>query len=84
MTLYPGQSLVNNIGYGKNATHCNIATNVFNSDLLERPCKLESIPVEENSLARTEIIKFFRKLPFKLGTAWILGLIRYPFQKSFL
>lgn len=82
LTLYPGQSLVENIGHGKNATHCTVDSKAFNVNLLKCRLKVEQIQVEENVTARKEIIKYFRRLPLQLALAWLRALIRRPFSKN--
>jgi glycosyltransferase involved in cell wall biosynthesis len=60
LTLYPGRSLVNNIGFDEMGTHTKYF-NVYSTQLADSEIKLASIPVEENIEAKKEIEKFFRK-----------------------
>ena len=83
LTLYPGHSLVLNIGNDNTGTHCS-TTNAFTGDISNRPIKVALIPVEENLLARQLISKYFqtvhpwvmiriiRKLTNKLQRMWHL------------
>jgi len=59
LTLYPGRSLVMNIGNDNSGTHCT-ASIVFSGELAEEPVKVERIPLEENEIARQAFINFFR------------------------
>lgn len=69
LTLYPGRSLVLNIGNDGSGTHCS-ATNAFTSDISDIPVKVELIDVEENLLARRQYIRLFRiwllQVPIKI------------------
>jgi glycosyltransferase involved in cell wall biosynthesis len=82
LTLYPRQSLVENIGNDKNATHCIVDSNAFSVNLLKCRLKVERLEIEENMEARKEIIKYFRRLPFQLVLAWVTGLIRHSFSRN--
>lgn len=59
LTLYPGRSLVWNIGNDSSGTHCS-TTDAYTGEISNSPVKLVLIPIEENLLAREEIVKFFR------------------------
>ena len=58
-TLYPGKSLVSNIGVDASGTHCN-TTSMFDSDLATEPVRITKIPVVENAEALAAIERFFR------------------------
>jgi GR25 family glycosyltransferase involved in LPS biosynthesis len=60
-TLYPGRSLVKNIGMGKMSTHTK-KTNVYDVELSSKPIKVEKIEVRENEFAKREIEKYFRSI----------------------
>ncbi|MBU8902763.1 MAG: glycosyltransferase, partial [Victivallales bacterium] len=75
LTLYPGRSLVANIGNNAEASHCTVDSKVFDVVLLQERSELKPIALKENVAARAEIIKYFRKLPFQLALAWLKGLI---------
>jgi hypothetical protein len=60
ITLYPGRSLVANIGIDSTGTHCS-TTDVFTGDVSDTPVKVERAPLTENLYARTQIVSFFRK-----------------------
>ncbi|MDP2303249.1 MAG: glycosyltransferase [Ignavibacteria bacterium] len=57
-TLYPGKSLVQNIGTDGEGTHTN-STNVYEVILSEKNIEIKDIPVEENELALKAFEKFF-------------------------
>lgn len=69
LTLYPGRSLVMNIGNDGSGTHCS-ATNAFTSDISECPVKVELIDIVESSSARKLHIMHYRggwlRLPHKI------------------
>jgi hypothetical protein len=59
-TLYPGKSLVLNIGNDGSGTHCGI-TEEFSSDLCNKITYVSSISVEDNQQALLAIECYFRK-----------------------
>jgi hypothetical protein len=59
LTLYPGRSLVCNIGLDASGIHCG-NTNSFDNIITNRPIKLINIPIEENIFVLKEIEKYFR------------------------
>lgn len=59
LTLYPGRSLVLNIGTDNSGTHCSTASELA-GDIADSPIKVEPISVEQNVFARQQIIKFFK------------------------
>lgn len=61
LTLYPGQSLVNNIGLDDTGTHCN-ATNVYQVDLAHNAAVIQSIPLVQNTMACKAFESFYRSL----------------------
>lgn len=61
LTLYPGKSLVKNIGNDNSGTHSN-TTNKFDTDISTEPVRITRIPLEENQAAREAFKKFFRSL----------------------
>jgi putative methyltransferase (TIGR04325 family) len=59
LTLYPGRSLVHNIGNDSTGTHC--GTNaVFDAVLSSTPIRLDDVAVEESVTARKTIEDFLR------------------------
>ncbi len=61
LTLYPGKTLINNIGFANDATHTKIQIN-YNSPLYQDQIKVEKIAVEENRLAREEFVNYFKEI----------------------
>ena len=58
LTLYPGESMVLNIGNDNSGTHC-VATDIFSGDIVARPVVVGGIPIEDNIEARSAVIKYF-------------------------
>jgi hypothetical protein len=61
LTLYPGKSYVQNIGFDSEGTHCKTAINVF-AVKLNTNLVLNKIEVKEDLESRKKIEKFFRSL----------------------
>jgi len=59
LTLYPGRSLVLNIGHDSSGSHCS-TTNAFAGDLADSRVAVKLIAIEENVLARKKFIEFFQ------------------------
>jgi len=57
LTLYPGKSYVQNIGFGDGGTHCTSATNIFDINL-NLVLKIEKIEIKENTIVRKKIENF--------------------------
>lgn len=60
LTLYPGRSLIHNIGNDASGTHCD-ETNVFNTNLSATPIDLGNIEIIPSSLGREAFEDFFRR-----------------------
>lgn len=65
LTLYPGTSLVQNIGIGIDATHGNpilpVPSYIYDSGLAAQPVNVKLIPLEESKYARRAIEEFLRQ-----------------------
>ena len=61
LTLYPGISLVENIGHDSSGAHCD-STDVFETHLAEQKINIEDIPIEENQHARKAYEMYFRSI----------------------
>ena len=59
LTLYPGRSLVRNIGTDNSGAHCSTSV-MFAGEMADSPIAIEPIAVEEHEGARQEIVKFHR------------------------
>lgn len=60
LTLYPGRSLVNNIGTDDSGTHCT-TTDEFFQTVSAVPVKMGGIPLEASRKAEASFARFFRK-----------------------
>jgi glycosyltransferase involved in cell wall biosynthesis len=58
LTLYPGKSLVLNIGIDGSGTHCGTAE-TFSGIVADQPVKVERVPVSENAIGRASVVKFY-------------------------
>lgn len=63
LTLYPGTSLVRNIGTDGLGTHVR-KTGDFEVKLADRPIEVRDIPVEVNGMAYNSFVKYFRSIRF--------------------
>ena len=61
LTLYPGKSLVHNIGNDCSGTHCETSS-VYDTEITREPVRVEAIALQENLAARHAFKKFFRSL----------------------
>jgi putative methyltransferase (TIGR04325 family) len=59
LTLYPGRSLVHNIGNDSSGTHCGEST-ALDTQLSATPIRLTDVVVEESEAAKKAIEDFFR------------------------
>lgn len=73
LTLYPGRSLVLNIGNDNSGTH-SAASADFSGKLVDEPIAIERIALEESEVARQGFINFFRTLQPSLLTRIIRGM----------
>lgn len=67
LTLYPGESLVQNIGLDSSGTHCG-GTTVFDCRLAENPVRLERIEFAENCIARNSFASYFKRSCIKTSS----------------
>lgn len=61
LTLYPGRSLVSNIGTDSSGTHC-ATTSIFAGDVADSPVKVEIIAVEESESAKIQTMNYFKSI----------------------
>lgn len=59
LTLYPGSSLVTQIGMDGSGTHCG-ANSIYDVQLLNRPINISKIPIEQTLSARKIFTYYFR------------------------
>jgi len=87
LTLYPGRSLVNHIGFGDYATHNRLLSRHFESELATSPVRVERIPVTEDAGARQAFGSFFRGMresPASRGWQILLHILRWRAKLFFL
>jgi len=80
LTLYPGRSLVNNIGNDSSGTHCGDSDNM-DAKLSETKIKLNDIAVESSPTGREAFENFFRQSQKKLLNR-LLGKAGCLFRKK--
>jgi hypothetical protein len=78
LTLYPGRSLVRNIGVDGTGEHCS-ETNVFDCELSDRPISVNPIAASENIEVRMVFEAFLRSIKVPL-----LNRIRNKIRRFFL
>ncbi len=59
LTLYPGRSLVDNIGNDDSGTHCG-PTEVYAGDVATRPTRVDRIDLLPSVVGRAAFVEFFR------------------------
>ena len=84
LTLYPGRSLIRNIGNDSSGTHCG-STRQMDVHLWMEPVHVSQIPIEENRLARSAFEGFFASTHRPLLARLINHLLpnrRHPIPKA--
>lgn len=76
-TLYPGKSLVHNIGLDATGTHCEPSTQ-YQTQLCQQRIAVQAQPVVESPEGRTAFVSFFRGLSNKKKRKWFSSI----FSKS--
>lgn len=61
LTLYPGRSLVRNIGTDESGTHCEY-TAVYDTDIATAPVMIGHIPIEENALVLNALERYLHTI----------------------
>jgi hypothetical protein len=77
LTLYPGRSLVHNIGNDDSGTHCGADTS-YDAELSETPIDLSKLEVTASVQGRAAFETFFRK-----SQANLVGMLRRRIKKVF-
>lgn len=73
LTLYPGNSLVHNIGNDNSGTHCGIS-NSFDTDLSDLVVNVNNIPVEPSLEGRLAFESFFKVTRKGILLGWFLKI----------
>lgn len=60
LTLYPGKSLVHNIGVDGSGSHCSATSDYF-VELVQSPIPIKNMPIEDSIIARRAIVEFHKK-----------------------
>jgi hypothetical protein len=76
LTLFPGTSLIFNIGHDASGSNC-AKSKVFDVVLSDKPIKLKLIPVQENNFAFKQFEKFFRNMNKPVFYKRFLNPIKY-------
>lgn len=64
LCLYLGKSIIQNIGFANDGTHCR-ATDIYDVEIDNEPIELKKIKIDENKKARRAFEKFFKKITGK-------------------
>jgi len=76
LTLYPGRSLVHNVGNDLSGRH-SIDTRIYDVELASAPIRVDDVPVEESRVGRTAFINFLRRGPsWRNPSRFLAQLIR--------
>ncbi|UJS18593.1 MAG: methyltransferase, TIGR04325 family [Candidatus Jettenia sp.] len=59
LTLHPGKSLIHNIGNDNSGTHCKVS-NIFDTEIADRPISVQRLPFIESSFVREEIERYLK------------------------
>jgi hypothetical protein len=81
LTLFPGRSLVNNIGHDDSGIHCG-KTDLYDVELACKPINISSIPLKEDLAVRSSLGKFFKRCQQGHILNRIMGLLRYLITSS--
>jgi len=73
-TLYPGHSLIHNIGFDGSGTHCGTSTN-FDVRLLHKELKVERMNIDENKEAKKIIAEYFRTMHRKPEDSFLTKIV---------
>lgn len=75
LTLYPGRSLVVNIGTDDSGTHFQTGTNVFLGALTDRPIRVARTELSESQQARLLFKTYFRQIRWRLVKDRAIGIL---------
>lgn len=83
LTLYPGKSLISNIGFDDSGTHTG-KTDVFSTTAFEGEININIILVEENVSAKKIIIDYFKTPKLRLLNAFMIVKFYIKFFKKYV
>ena len=70
LTLYPGRSLIHNVGNDDSGTHCG-TTRIYDVEVSQEPVKLQKLALHEDLQARVTLEQYFRSLrPSRAEPFW--------------
>ncbi len=75
LTLYPGRSLVHNIGNDQSGTHCGVSTR-YDTMLSQTPIDLSQVAVEPSEVARHIFADFLRQTQGRLWQRWLRRVVQ--------
>jgi hypothetical protein len=75
LTLYPGRSLVHNLGNDASGTHCG-RSSALDQVVATSPVRVERIPTQENATARRAVIRFLHAGRSNVLTRSVVALRR--------
>jgi len=81
VTLYPGSSLVSNIGFDESGTHARY-TNALDSEMVSS-IQLQKIAIEENRFAKKEFGKYLAMLTYKNAFSRSKYMLQEFIKKNF-
>lgn len=75
LTLFPGVSLVQNIGLDQSGTHC-AETENYDVNLAQSPIQVLPLKIEESTFARTALINYYRAIQSGIFTRIVKRILR--------
>lgn len=81
LTLFPGRSLVNNIGHDDSGIHCG-KTDRYDVALACKPINVSQIPLKEDLAVRSNLGEFFKRCRQGHILDRIIGLLRHLIKSS--
>jgi hypothetical protein len=82
LTLYPGKSLVHNIGLDGSGTHCGNSGGASDDNVKNNKVKVDAIEICENYDIRLIVINFFKNRNSVLvkGLRYLKAIYKYAFK----
>ena len=82
MSLYPGQSLVQNIGFDGLGVHCP-KIDYYDVNLADCHIKVKLLPIAESELAKSTLIQFYRNMKIDIKKKKIMKFFKSYILKFF-